>query len=906
MTDFFLNIVNMSISASWIVLVVLLLRLLLKKAPKWITVLLWGIVAIRLICPFSFESVMSLIPSTETISPEIMMEHKPSINTGIPIVNDVVNPVIEESFSPEPLTSANPLQILIPVLSVVWVVGIAVMLVYTVISYLRLKSKIGTAVLLRDNIFQSESVVSPFVFGILKPRIYLPFQMNEQDMEHVIAHENAHIRRKDHWWKPFGFLVLTLHWFNPFIWLGYVLLCRDIELACDEKVVKEFDNRQKADYAQALLTCSVNRRMIAACPIAFGELGVKDRVKSVLNYKKPAFWIIVVAIIVSGVVTVCFLTDPVSEKNNTIEKSNTTEKSELLIGVLRNETKFIDEDGNEVYLKDYKILSAFNYIYPLNAVPEKYAWVDFDVDGQYELVVYAVGVSSDIGGYLVFHIENDRVFGFEFLERGMIDLKEDGTYIKSAGAGINWFCSLRFTNSTYEETELAYKNDYEKEYKLDGKKATAEEAKAFCDDYEKKKGVSWSVCESEQEELDTTESVTFRVNDTLPEYKATITYNQENPRMAETLVISEKESGVQIQKIDLPDNDCFTEDPLYVMDITFDGNLDILVPSQRPASAVYFQGYVWNAKENRFIYAPTFEGLSNVALDTENKLVLSHSSASRITSFGVNYYDIAKNDFTFENFLYIESTENNQSLHFVEEELQNGEWKTVAENFIAGDDPYSPDETNPAISHYYEKGSFWDLNSEKWESYIFVIKNVSETTVPDQLYAQFLSGEIPAYDNEEKKFLDEYFPSNYSYDDGKYYFTFLDMTGDGIEELCIKNYSLYFFSIKDNNIYHWCTEGVIYTDLLSNGALFYERAGGAPTHTSYRYYELDKNGSVSFEISFEWYDGISVEEGKVYPDQYFVDDKEVTKEEYEERTKEYLTLGSDKVVWYNGNINEAQ
>jgi beta-lactamase regulating signal transducer with metallopeptidase domain len=292
MTDFFLNIVNMSISASWIVLAVLLLRLLLKRAPKWITVLLWGIVAIRLICPLSLESVMSLIPSTETISPDIMMEHKPSINTGIPIVNDVVNPVIEESFSPEPLTSVNPLQILIPVLSVVWMVGIAVMLVYTVISYWRVKSKIGTAILLRDNIFQSESVVSPFVLGIIKPRIYLPFHMTEQDMEHVIAHENAHIRRKDHWWKPFGFLVLTLHWFNPFIWLGYVLLCRDIELACDEKVVKEFDHQQKADYAQALLTCSVNRRVIAACPLAFGELGVKDRVKSVLNYKKPAFWIL--------------------------------------------------------------------------------------------------------------------------------------------------------------------------------------------------------------------------------------------------------------------------------------------------------------------------------------------------------------------------------------------------------------------------------------------------------------------------------------------------------------------------------------------------------------------------------------------------------------------------------------
>ncbi len=310
MADIFLKIVNMSISASWIVLAVLLLRLLLKRAPKWITVLLWGIVAIRLIFPFSIESVMSLIPSTETISPEIMMDKTPTINSGVPIINNIINPVIGESFTPDPIASANPLQILIPVLAIAWIVGIVIMLAYTAISYLRVKSKIGTAVLFRDNIYQSENVISPFVLGIIKPKIYLPFNMNEQDMEHVIAHENAHIHRKDHWWKPFGFLVLTLHWFNPLMWLGYVLLCRDIELACDEKVVKEFNNEQKADYSQALLTCSVNRRVIAACPLAFGEVGVKNRVKLVLNYKKPAFWIVVAAIVVSIAVAVCFLTNP--------------------------------------------------------------------------------------------------------------------------------------------------------------------------------------------------------------------------------------------------------------------------------------------------------------------------------------------------------------------------------------------------------------------------------------------------------------------------------------------------------------------------------------------------------------------------------------------------------------------
>ena len=314
MSEIFLKIINMSISASYIVLAVLLLRLLLKKAPKWITVVLWGIVAVRLICPFSIESVLSLIPSSEVVSPDIMMDRTPEINTGIPVLNQVINPVISGSFTPNPGTSANPLQLWIPTFAVIWIVGMVALLIYTVISYAKVKRKIGTAVLLRDNIYQSENVVSPFVLGIIKPKIYLPFGMNEKDMEHVVAHETAHIRRKDHLWKPLGFLLLMLHWFNPLMWLGYVLLCRDIELACDEKVIKELDHDARADYSEALLTCSVNRRMIAACPLAFGEIGVKDRVKSVLNYKKPAFWIIIAAVVACVAVAVCFLTNPIDTK----------------------------------------------------------------------------------------------------------------------------------------------------------------------------------------------------------------------------------------------------------------------------------------------------------------------------------------------------------------------------------------------------------------------------------------------------------------------------------------------------------------------------------------------------------------------------------------------------------------
>ena len=311
MAGIFLKIVNMSISACWIVLAIILLRFVLKKAPKWINCVLWGLAGLRLVLPFSFESVFSLIPSAETIT-KVPDSPRPQINSGVSVIDNQINDYLQGNYFEGVTRPMGNFVDITTLLAIVWIIGIVALLIYTLVSFLRLKRKIGTAVLLRDNIYQSEAVVSPFVLGVIKPKIYLPFNMNGQDMNHVIAHERAHIRRKDHFWKPLGFLILTLHWFNPVVWFGYILLCRDIELACDEKVVKELNNEQRADYSEALLACSVNRRMIAACPLAFGEVGVKDRIKSVLNYKKPAFWIIVVAIVVSITVAVCFLTNPVN------------------------------------------------------------------------------------------------------------------------------------------------------------------------------------------------------------------------------------------------------------------------------------------------------------------------------------------------------------------------------------------------------------------------------------------------------------------------------------------------------------------------------------------------------------------------------------------------------------------
>lgn len=314
MNEFFLKIINMSISASWLIFAVLILRLVLKKAPKWVNVLLWGIVAIRLICPFSFESALSLIPSAETFPKKIISGPSFDVQSGITPVDNRINDYLGDRYFEGVTVPANNGNTIMTILTIVWTIGILLLVAYTVISYWRLHREIDTAVRYKDNIFQSENVSSPFVLGLIKPRIYLPFKLDGQDMEHVVAHEQAHIRRKDHWWKPLGFLLLTIHWFNPLMWLAYVLLCRDIELACDEKVIKGLSNEQRADYTQALVACSVNHRMIAACPLTFGEVGVKERVKSVMNYKKPAFWVIIIAVIVCVGVAVCFLTNPKQDR----------------------------------------------------------------------------------------------------------------------------------------------------------------------------------------------------------------------------------------------------------------------------------------------------------------------------------------------------------------------------------------------------------------------------------------------------------------------------------------------------------------------------------------------------------------------------------------------------------------
>lgn len=386
MSELFLQILNMSITAGWVVLGVVVLRFCFRRAPRWISVLLWGLVAVRLLLPFSIESALSLLPSGETVPHEILQTEKPAIQSGIPSVNAVVNPFLQDSFAPAPGNSVNPMQVVTEIAAWVWIVGVAGMMLYFFVSFFLLKRKLREAVLVKENIWACDGVDTPFLLGVFRPRIYLPSFLAEEDAAFVIAHEKAHLKRKDHLWKPLGFLLLAVYWFHPLLWVGYILLCKDIELACDEKVLRELGEQSKKPYSNALINCSASRKWVSACPLAFGENGVKARVKSALHYKKPALWILIGAILVTSFAAVWFLTDPLKAKEKVIaweeipgmeyEKEDAILELEAFPGVTfrcsRSKLVALAEEGERVILNDQFMVINGVYFTDLNGdeVPE--------------------------------------------------------------------------------------------------------------------------------------------------------------------------------------------------------------------------------------------------------------------------------------------------------------------------------------------------------------------------------------------------------------------------------------------------------------------------------------------------------------------------------------------------------
>ena len=330
MTELFMKLLNMSINAGWLVLAVLLVRIIFRKAPKWLFPLLWSFVGIRLLMPNALESRLSIIPNISSFS-----------------------------ASAHGMLSAESFAAPVPYVGIVWCTGMAAMLLFEALSYIHLRSKVKTAVRLSANVYQSEHVNAPFILGLFAPRIYIPFHIKSKELDSIIAHERAHIKRRDHWLKPIAFLILSLHWFNPLIWIAYYFLCKDIELACDECAVKNMSDSQRAAYSQTLLSCTANQSIFAACPLAFGSKNVKTRIRAVLSYRKPHTWIITVTAILVLVVAACFMTNPRQSKESTARESNYIGLNQSPISdMIQNGQTISDRNSSEERQREVELESA--------------------------------------------------------------------------------------------------------------------------------------------------------------------------------------------------------------------------------------------------------------------------------------------------------------------------------------------------------------------------------------------------------------------------------------------------------------------------------------------------------------------------------------------------------------------
>lgn len=312
MEGIFVKLLNMSISASVLILIAVLLRALLKRSPKWIHCLLWGLVAVRLVCPLSFESSFSLAPRADFVEAKLGVQREDGryMNSATD-VSKVLNDELDNAQNKNLANKGNAdRQGDWKKISWTWFTGVVLLLGYAAISYLRFRKKVQASVRLRDGIYVCDNIRTPFILGVIRPMIYLPSDMDEVQTDNVIAHERAHLSRLDQVWKPLGYCLFTVYWFNPLCWLAYVLFCRDMELACDEKVIRDMDVEDKKVYSRVLLSFSDPSHRIAAGPLAFGEIGVKKRIQSVLNYRKPAFWMVGLAILALVVTSLCFLTNP--------------------------------------------------------------------------------------------------------------------------------------------------------------------------------------------------------------------------------------------------------------------------------------------------------------------------------------------------------------------------------------------------------------------------------------------------------------------------------------------------------------------------------------------------------------------------------------------------------------------
>ncbi len=678
MSNAFIWVLNMSITASFFVLAVFVLRFLLRKSHKWIICLLWGVVALRLIVPYSIESSISLLPHRETItvpeSSDILIEFKTNtvdiddgttVTDNTPVV-DNSRPHSNESIMTEgtaeshadnlntaPTVDKNKENAIVEhyktskeislfgILSTVWICGMLLMLIYSVVSHIRLYIAVKASIIYRDNVYFCDSIDTPFIFGVFRPRIYIPSNLSSEHLEYVISHENAHIKRYDYLWKPIGIFLLTVHWFNPIMWAAYILLCRDIESACDEKVIRDMNDEYKKGYSIALLECSVHHRAVVTCPVAFGETGVKARIKSVLNYKRPTKGFVIVTIVISMIFSFCFITTP-KERVSALSES--------------------DKIGNNAQMFENVIL--------------------------------------------------------------------------------------------------------------------------------------------------TDDSVTFTNENT--KYTAKVHFDGRDKTNATYFTVTKADTGEMINNLTIEHYENLTDNAIYAIDITFDGNFDLVIPYHMNGDGDQtFSAYVWDVDEEQFV-KKTFWYMSNFSLDYENKYILSHRKCSAVFDYYIHRYDEVEKDFYLLASLCCVVDEQTGVVEVEERHSATTvkEFTTKTENYLS----LNPNDINTL--QYFEEGSPWNLNSDKWNRCIQKNYRSNFTdTIQNEAYISgyigFLNGFIPAGNTDNKKYIRKSYYLNRFYigemmtvKDNPYKarFAYYDINNDGIPEMILESDTYDIFTYVDGKL----------------------------------------------------------------------------------------------------------
>ena len=475
MEQLFINVLNNAITVSVLIVAIIVVRALGKKMPKWSTCILWGIVAVKLVIPIPIESVLSVIPIGNPIPTNIVMEANPQISSGISSVDEIVNPVISRSFTPDPVASVNPLQIFFHIGALAWITGMIVMLTYALTTYMLVRKRVRASVKIAPRVYECDDISDSFILGTIAPKVYLSSELSEEAREYILKHEFAHLSRRDHIWKPLGFVILSVYWFNPLCWIAYILLCRDIEYACDEKVTKNIKKGEKAEYCRVLLENSMPRKMIAACPVTFGGIDVKNRVKNVVNYKKPAFWITTASIMACVAVGVCFAT---SREVKTVSEEQQLQKSEFensviaSDGVVESEKKEDEAatSSNSIAIIDKENTSAGNlkdaeFTYNGNVIS---AMDDFET---LDKALGGYDPDRSVEGFYAYGKEEKKDFDLQVLEKDGIELP---IFIVTEKDVITTSRNIK-VGSTREEVMEAYGEpnvEHPKAFGPDGKELT--------------------------------------------------------------------------------------------------------------------------------------------------------------------------------------------------------------------------------------------------------------------------------------------------------------------------------------------------------------------------------------------------------------------------------------------------